>query len=95
MRDYQFQPRDYVASYRASGLSRRAFGRVANVPESTLREWEKAYTKTARPPKRATVKAAKPPVKANKEVDTYNTVMSQLDTALTSIKTIKRILSTL
>ena len=91
-RDYQFQPREYVSSFKTSGLSRRAFARIANVPESTLREWEKrAHVRNARPIAKATVKTAK----ANKDLDIYNTVMTELDSALGSIKTIKKILSTL
>jgi hypothetical protein len=44
---------------------------------------------------KATVKTAKATAKTTKEVNTYNTVMTELESALGSIRTIKRILSTL
>jgi transposase-like protein len=89
-RDYTFRPADYVSSYRDSGLSRRAYGRLAGVPESTLREWEKAHSKTARisPAKKTVTKA---PTK-NTE---YEVVMNELSALITSAKRIQKILTSL
>ena len=90
-RIYGQEPREYVTAFRTSALSRRQYARNAGVPESTLRDWEKRTI--------APVKAAKPAVtpKRNKasDVDRYTTIMQELDTALGSIKTIKRILASL
>lgn len=86
-RDYTFKPTDYVQSYRSSGLSRRAYGRLAGVPESTLREWEKAFFK----PARATKAKTKAPTKSSD----YEVVMNELSTVLASVKRIQKILTSL
>lgn len=90
-RDYQFQPNQYVASYRTSGLSRRSFARVAGVPESTLREWEKRAPSKSLLPK-ATAKSAKAKAETN---DLYTAVMFEIDSSLDSLKRLKKILTNL
>lgn len=87
-RDYTFKPTDYVQSYRSSGLSRRAYGRLAGVPESTLRDWEKAFFKPAR-------RTAKAQSKAPTKSSDYEVVMNELSTVLASVKRIQKILTSL
>lgn len=88
-RDYTFKPTDYVQAHRNSGLSRRAYARLADVPESTLRTWEKAYFKPAR------VTSAKTKAKAPAKSSDYDVVMNELNTLLASAKRIQKILTSL
>lgn len=86
--DYTYRPAEYVSAYRSSGLSRRAFGRVNGVPESTLREWEKSHVKSARLTPKAKTTATKKAGSSD-----YEVVMNELSTVLASVKRIQKILT--
>jgi hypothetical protein len=97
--DYQFQPKQYVASYKQSGMPRRKYGRLVGVPESTLRTWEATYEK---PSSRLRVSPVKAKVVKEPEIvyepryktsNLYEELLKEANKISTAIRRIKQILS--